>query len=193
MKLTPSSYTEVAEALGDASSDGLRVRPTGGGTKLGWGSGTIEPDLEVSTRELNAVVEHNAGDLTAVLQAGVPMAEAQRLFALRGQMIGLDPPLGEDEGATIGGVVATGDSGPLRHGYRGVRDQLLGITVALSDGTVAKAGGKVIKNVAGYDLPKLFAGSFGTLGVILEVAVRLHPRPPLEATAAWESDEARAI
>ena len=93
-------------------------------------------------------------------------------------MLALDPP---DGGATVGGVVAAGDSGPLRSRYGGVRDLVVGMTVALSDGTVAKAGGKVIKNVAGYDLAKLFAGSFGTLGAILEVAVRLHPLPPATA------------
>ena len=92
-------------------------------------------------------------------------------------MLALDPPLGERDGATIGGVVATADSGPLRHRYGAPRDLLLGVTVALSDGTVARSGGKVIKNVAGYDLAKLFAGSFGTLGAIVEVVVRLHPRP----------------
>ena len=98
-------------------------------------------------------------------------------------MLALDPP---DSGATIGGVVATADSGPLRHRYGGVRDLVIGVTVALSDGTVSRSGGKVIKNVAGYDLAKLVAGSWGTLGVILEVAVRLHPVPRARATAVFE-------
>jgi glycolate oxidase FAD binding subunit len=104
-------------------------------------------------------------------------------------MLALDPPLGADARATIGGVVATGDSGPLRHRYGGVRDLVIGMTVALSDGTVARSGGKVIKNVAGYDLAKLFCGSFGTLGMILAVNLRLQPAPPSTATAsAWAAD-----
>src|SRR5918999_3687970 len=105
-------------------------------------------------------------------------------LAEAGQMLALDPP---DGGATIGGVVATGDSGPLRARYGGVRDLLVGMRIALADGTVAKSGGKVIKNVAGYDLAKLFVGSFGTLGAILEVSVRLHPLPPATATAVCGS------
>ena len=135
-------------------------------------------------------MEHNAGDLTAVLEAGVPLAEAQRTFAKAGQMLALDPP---DGGATVGGVVAAADSGPLRSRYGGVRDLVVGMSVALSDGTRAKSGGKVIKNVAGYDLAKLFAGSFGTLGAILEVSVRLHPVPPATATAVGRSGDAGAI
>ena len=98
-------------------------------------------------------------------------------------MLALDPPLGDERRATIGGVMATADSGPLRHRYGGIRDLVVGVTVALSDGTLAKSGGKVIKNVAGYDLAKLFAGSYGTLGLIVRVAVRLHPLPPRTATA----------
>jgi glycolate dehydrogenase FAD-binding subunit len=156
----------------------------GGGTKLAWAP--CEADVELSTAGLDRIVEHNAGDLTALLQAGVPLAHAQEAFAAAGQMFALDPP---DGAATIGGVVATGDSGPLRHRYGAVRDLLIGATVALSDGTIARSGGKVIKNVAGYDLAKLVAGSFGTLGVILEVAVRLHPIPRSRATAVFETDD----
>ncbi len=113
----------------------------------------------------------------------MPVAEAQATFASAGQMLALDPPLGAGDAATIGGLVATADSGPLRHRYGGVRDLIVGITVVLSDGTVARAGGKVIKNVAGYDLAKLFTGSFGTLGYIASVSVRLHPAPAATATA----------
>jgi glycolate oxidase FAD binding subunit len=157
--------------------------------------------VELLTASLDRVVEHNAGDLTAVLQAGVPLAAAQQVFAAAGQMLALDPPLGPRapgsiaavDGATIGGVVATADSGPLRHRYGAARDLLLGITVALSDGTLARAGGKVIKNVAGYDLAKVLAGSFGTLGVILEVVVRLHPRPPRTCTVVGRTMDAAAL
>jgi glycolate oxidase FAD binding subunit len=114
----------------------------------------------------------------------VLFAEAQRAFAEHGQRLSWDPP--DPGGATIGGIVATADSGPLRHRYGGVRDLVVGINVVLSDGTIAKAGGKVIKNVAGYDLSKLFAGSFGTLGLITSVAVRLHPLPERTATVVLE-------
>src|ERR687895_2064445 len=166
---------ELAAALAET---GGTVRVRGAGTKLAWVRG--EPDVELSTAGLDEIVEHNEGDLTAVLQAGVPLARAQQRFAEAGQMLALDPP---DGGATIGGVVATNDSGPLRTRYGGIRDLVVGMRVALADGTVAKSGGKVIKNVAGYDLAKLFTGSYGTLGAILEVSVRLHPLPPATATA----------
>ena len=163
------------------------VRVRGAGTKLGWGR-PVEPAAELSTAALDRIVEHNAGDLTAVLQAGVPLSRAQEAFAEAGQMLALDPP---DGGATIGGVLATGDSGPLRHRYGAPRDLVLGVRVALADGTVARAGGKVIKNVAGYDLAKLFCGSFGTLGAIVEVAVRLHPRRPTVSAALTADDPDR--
>jgi glycolate oxidase FAD binding subunit len=156
------------------------VRVRGAGTKLRWAA-DAGAARELSTTSLDRVVEHNAGDLTAVLEAGVPLARAQETFASAGQMLALDPP--DAGGATIGGVVASNDSGPLRARYGGARDLVVGMRVALADGTVAKSGGKVIKNVAGYDLAKLFTGSFGSLGAILEVSVRLHPLPNATATA----------
>ncbi|MGH7577233.1 MAG: FAD-binding oxidoreductase [Longimicrobiales bacterium] len=143
--------------------------------------------VELDTRGLNRVLEHNEGDFTAVLEAGVRLADAQAMFGRAGQMLALDPPLGEGDAATIGGVIAAADSGPLRHRYGSVRELVLGVTVVLSDGTVAKSGGKVIKNVAGYDLAKLFAGSYGTLGVIARVAIRLHPLASATATAQGAS------
>jgi glycolate oxidase FAD binding subunit len=152
-----------------------------------------DPDVVVSTTELDRILEHNEGDLTAILETGVPLARAQEEFAAAGQMLALDPPLGADRAATIGGVIATGDSGPLRHRYGAPRDLVLGMTVALSDGTVAKSGSKVIKNVAGYDLAKLFSGSFGTLGLILQVAVRLHPRPSETVSVIGRSNEPDAV
>ncbi|HET8979698.1 MAG TPA: FAD-binding oxidoreductase [Solirubrobacteraceae bacterium] len=181
----PQTFAEAAHALAVATAAGQRVRIAGAGTKLGWGSPGDEPDCELRTGGLDRIVEHNAGDMTATLQAGVPLSLAQRTFAAAGQMLALDPPLMLDGAGepTIGGVVATGDSGPLRHRYGAPRDLVVGITVALSDGTIARAGGKVIKNVAGYDLAKLFAGSFGTLGLILSVNVRLHPLHESSVTA----------
>ena len=178
------------------------VRIRGGGTKLAWGRPAwperlgrpTEPTaMELSTERLDQLVEHNEGDLTAVLQAGMPLARAQQALAGADQMVALDPPLGHGEGATIGGIVATADSGPLRHRYGAARDLILGITVVLSDGTIARAGGKVIKNVAGYDLAKLFTGAFGTLGLIVEVVVRLHPRPRERMAAVGSSDDPCAL
>jgi glycolate oxidase FAD binding subunit len=176
---------ELAAALAEADGP---VRVRGAGTKLAWTRG--EADVELSTDGLDDILEHNVGDLTAVLEAGVPLARAQERFAEEGQMLALDPPGRE---ATIGGVVATGDSGPLRSRYGGARDLVVGMRVALADGTVAKSGGKVIKNVAGYDLGKLFVGSFGRLGAILEVSVRLHPLPPATATAVARSSDPDAL
>ena len=189
----PISPDEAADVLRAAGAERVAVRFRGGGTKLGWGSPGFDPELELSTERLDAVLEHNAADLTAVVQAGVPLARAQATFAEAGQMLALDPPLGEGEAASIGGVVAAGDSGPLRHRFGTPRDLLLGITVALSDGTVARSGGKVIKNVAGYDLPKLFSGSFGTLGLVVQVAVRLHPLPLGRVTAVGDAEDPEAL
>jgi glycolate oxidase FAD binding subunit len=175
-------------ALAEAGEARRPVRFRGGATKLGWGAPLAEGEVqEISTRGLDRLVEHNAGDLTAVVEAGVPLAEAQRRFAEEGQELLLDPP--DPGGATVGGVFAAGDSGPLRTRYGGPRDLILGVTVALSDGTVARAGGKVIKNVAGYDLAKLYTGSLGTLGLILELSLRLHPLPPSTVTAAGGTDD----
>ena len=124
-----------------------------------------------------------------MLQPGVSLRELDEALAGAGQMLALDPPLGAGDAATVGGALAAADSGPLRHRYGAPRDLVLGVTVALSDGSIAHAGGKVIKNVAGYDLAKLFTGSFGTLGMIVEVAVRLHPRPPAQVTAIGTTDD----
>jgi len=185
----PSSADEVVEALRAAGAEGRRVRARGAGTKLGWGRPTEEPEVDLDLSGLDRVLEHNEGDLTAVLEAGAPLGRAQAQFAEAGQMLALDPSLGPGEAATAGGVFATGDSGPLRHRYGGGRDVIIGIGVAMSDGMSARAGGKVIKNVAGYDLAKLFTGSFGTLGVILDVVVRLHPLDPALATARGRADD----
>ncbi|MGH2949857.1 MAG: FAD-binding oxidoreductase, partial [Solirubrobacteraceae bacterium] len=178
---------EAAATIREHAAEGRTIRPRGGGTKLSWLAGNEAVDLD--TRGLNRILEHNQGDFTAVLEAGVPLVGAQATFARAGQMLALDPPLGEGDAATLGGVIATNDSGPLRHRFGGVRDLVVGITVVLSDGTVAQSGGKVIKNVAGYDLAKLFAGSYGTLGLIARVAVRLHPAPAATATVAGTSTD----
>jgi glycolate oxidase FAD binding subunit len=183
----PATREELSAALSAAAEAGTPVRFRGGATKMDWTRPAPPGAIELATTGLSAIVEHNAGDLTAVLEPGVLLADAQATFAKAGQMLALDPP---DGGATVGGVVATADTGPLRARYGGPRDLVVGMRVALSDGTLAKSGGKVIKNVAGYDIAKLFTGSFGTLGAIVELSVRLHPLPPKTATATGESSEA---
>lgn len=181
--VTPASAEQAAGALQAAAAEGRTVRVVGGATKRGWGHVVAQADVELSTAGLDAIVEHNIGDLTAVLQAGVPLARAQETFGAAGQMLSVDPPFGAGDAATIGGTIATADTGPLRHRFHALRDLVIGVTVALPDGSVARAGGKVIKNVAGYDLAKLMTGAFGTLGVICQVSLRLHPRPAATATA----------
>jgi glycolate oxidase FAD binding subunit len=185
---TPQDAEDAAELLRACAADGIAVRFAGAATK-DWGHPGGDGGLRLWTSALDTVVEHNRGDLTAVLQAGVPLRALDQLLADAGQMLALDPPPGAGDAATVGGAVAAADSGPLRHRYGAARDLVLGMTVALSDGSLARAGSKVIKNVAGYDLAKLFSGSFGTLGLITEVTVRLHPRPPDHATAVGATDD----
>ena len=145
----------------------------GSGSRLGWGSPVTRCDLVVDTRRMDAVLEHASGDLVARVQAGALMGDVSAVLALAGQEIALDVPAS----ATVGGVVASGLAGPRRLRYGSPRDLLIGITFVRADGTVAHSGGKVVKNVAGYDLGKLLAGSAGTLGLITEATFRLHPLP----------------
>lgn len=199
----PETFAQAAAALRAAGAAGQRVRIVGGATKRRWGRSDAPYDIELHTGALDSIAAHNVGDMTATLQAGVRLADAQEAFAAAGQMLSLDPPLAgiasdhdaadDVQGATIGGIVATADSGPLAHRYGGPRDLVVGATVALADGTVAKSGGTVIKNVAGYDIAKLMAGSFGTLGLLLSVNVRLHPRPQRTATVAGFTDDPRTL
>ncbi len=189
----PQTFEAAAATLARCSAAGTPVRIVGAGTKIGWGLPSNPADVELHSTALTQLVEHNAGDLTAILEAGVPLARAQQTFAQAGQMLALDPPTGADGAATIGGIVATGDSGPLRHRYGAPRDLVVGMTFALGDGTIARTGSKVIKNVAGYDLAKLFAGSFGTLGMILSVSVRLHPLPAATTTAIGSTDDPQVL
>jgi glycolate oxidase FAD binding subunit len=140
-------------------------------------------DLIVSTVRMNEVLEHTPGDQIVRLEAGVKLEDLQEYVSGSDQMLAIDPP---ESGATVGGIVAANSSGPRRYRYGTIRDLIIGITVVLHDGTVAKAGGKVVKNVAGYDLSKLFTGSLGTLGIIATANFRLHPRPEASRTVAVE-------
>ncbi len=179
----PGSVEETSELLRLASGEGLTVAPRGGGTKMALGNPPRELDLILSTTRMNEVIEYVPGDQVVRVQAGLRLQELQDLLAGSDQMLGVDPP---EEGATIGGVVAANSTGPRRYRYGTIRDLIIGIKIVLSDGTVAKAGGKVVKNVAGYDLSKLFTGSLGTLGVIAECNFRLHPKPETGRTVAVE-------
>ena len=169
----PSTAEELASVMTCAYSNGWNVLPCGSGSKLGWGGIGKNIDLVVSTERLNRVIEHAVGDLTVTVEAGVKFADLQEILIKTSQFLPLEPAYPQD--ATIGGIVATADSGSLRHRYGGVRDMLLGISFVRSDGQIAKAGGRVVKNVAGYDLMKLFTGSYGTLGILTEVTFRVYP------------------
>ncbi|GII55031.1 glycolate oxidase [Planotetraspora thailandica] len=175
----PESTQDVAAVMRVAAAHGLAVVAAGAGTMLHWGPPPERCDLVIDTCCLNEVLEHASGDLVARVQAGVTAESLTQVLAARGQRLSVDAPA---EGATVGGMLAAGSAGPLRFRYGTSRDMLIGVTVVLADGTVAKSGGKVVKNVAGYDLGKLFTGSYGTLGIITEAAFRLHPLP---ADSRW--------
>ena len=173
--IEPGTGDELARVLKTATSAGLHVIPRGGNTKSDWGNSPREADLIISTCRLNRVIEHAWADMTATVEAGCTFQQLQQTLAQHGQRLALDPLW--PERATIGGILATNDSGPLRTRFGSLRDLIIGITLALPDGTLAKSGGKVVKNVAGYDLPKLATGSLGTLGIITQAIFRLHPIP----------------
>jgi glycolate oxidase FAD binding subunit len=174
--LAPTSEKELAAALADAAAAHRTIGVSGAGSKSRWALPVTAPetDLVVDLTGMDRIVEHAAGDLVVTAEAGVPLAALQEHVAGAGQRLALDPP---EPDATVGGVVAAAASGPRRLRYGTPRDLLIGVTVVLADGTVAHSGGKVVKNVAGYDLGKLFTGSFGTLGVIAQCTFRLHPEP----------------
>jgi glycolate oxidase FAD binding subunit len=174
----PGSKEEIAAVLALAGEEGLPVLPSGGGTKLGIGAPPGRLGLVLGLRRLQRLVEHEPGDLTATAEAGMTVAALQAELGRRGQWLSLDPPWADR--ATVGGILAANASGPRRHLYGTARDLLIGLTVVLADGSIVRGGGKVVKNVAGYDLPKLFIGSFGTLGVIAEATVKLRPRPDVD-------------
>jgi glycolate oxidase FAD binding subunit len=175
MVFEPVNEVELATALRYADSAGLSVIPRGSGSKLGWGNPPTRADLVLSTARLNRVIEHAWADLTVSVEAGCTIGTLQDTLAQHGQRIAIDPLWPEH--ATVGGLLSTNDSGTLRIRYGGLRDLIIGATIALPDGTLASSGGKVVKNVAGYDLPKLVTGALGTLGVITRAVFRLHPLP----------------
>jgi len=176
----PQTQAELSEVVTCAHHYHWRILPWGQGSKISWGGLAQDIHLLVSTERLNRLVAHAAGDLTVTVEAGMGFAALQDRLTAAGQFWGIDPAY--PERATVGGIIATADTGSLRHRYGGVRDLCLGVSMVRSDGQIVKAGGRVVKNVAGYDLMKLLTGSFGTLGILVEVTLRLSPLPPLAAT-----------
>lgn len=185
-QVNPNSYQEVADALRSANAQKRSIRVRGAGTKDYLGD--LHPTaLILETTALRGIVAHVPADLTVTVAAGTPIAELRVTLAQAGQFLPLDPP--HAEAATIGGVVAANSTGFWRARYGGVRDQLIGTTTALADGTLARAGGRVVKNVAGYDVNKLLIGSLGTLGVIVECTFKILPLP--KASAGLQASFAR--
>ncbi|HWH32086.1 MAG TPA: FAD-binding protein [Egibacteraceae bacterium] len=178
--VTEAAPATLAEAR-DAVLGGGALLFAGAGTKLDWLPPARACDTIVRTAGLRRLVAHERDDLTATVEAGMPLAELQRELAGAGQWLAVDPPLAQ-AGATVGGVFAADDAGPRRLRYGTLRDQVIGCTVVLSDGAVARSGGRVIKNVAGYDLMRPLCGSHGTLGLVTELTVRLHPLPERAVT-----------
>ncbi|MDY6782506.1 MAG: FAD-binding oxidoreductase [Cyanobacteriota bacterium] len=179
--VSPRTENRLAEVIEACHRHTWPVLACGNGSKLSWGG--LIPEaiaIAVSTQNLNRILEHAIGDLTVTVEAGVKLADLQTILAQTGQFLPLVSAYSQS--STIGGIVATGDS--WRQRYGGVRDVVLGLSFARADGQIAKAGGRVVKNVAGYDLMKLFAGSYGTLGVITQVTLRTYPIPSASETIA---------
>jgi glycolate dehydrogenase FAD-binding subunit len=189
-QIQPASVDEVAAVLARANRERQRVLIRGAGTKHAWGEHVPAPpvDLVLSTEKLNRVLAHRHGDLTATVQAGATLADVNRALATHGQWLPFDPPWADR--CTIGGLVATNDSGPRRHRYGAPRDLIIGIDIVRADGVAAKAGGIVVKNVAGYDVGRLMTGSFGCLAVIVSATFKLYPLARASRTVVVEPYDA---
>lgn len=179
--IRPSTVQQVVEVMRLAHEAEAAVVPWGGGTMMRLGNPPARYDIALVLSGLDVIVEHEPADLTATVQAGCTLAGLQDHLAEAGQFLALDPPLGKR--ASIGGILAANASGPSRHAYGAARDLVIGLKVVTADGRLTKAGGKVVKNVAGYDLCKLYIGSLGTLGVIVEATFKLWPLPKAQAMA----------
>jgi glycolate oxidase FAD binding subunit len=184
----PGTEQELVNVLKLADEAGLAVIPRGGGTKFAWGNAPARADLLLSTTRLNRILEHAWADLTVTVEAGCTIGKLQESLAKHGQRLALDVLWPEQ--ATVGGVLSTNDSGALRLRFGSLRDLIIGATLAVPDGTLASSGGKVVKNVAGYDLSKLVTGALGTLGVITRAVFRVHPLPKETRTLTCTCDDA---
>lgn len=184
--VSPQNVEAVAEVVRAASEAGLALVPSGKGAHLSIGRPPRRYDAALSLRRLNRVVSHEVGDMTVTVEAGVTLAALNQALERGGQWLPIDPP--REEETTVGGLIAADRSGPLRLAYGKVRDYLIGLTVVTAGGAALRGGGRVVKNVAGYDLPKLFVGSFGTLGCIVEATFKVRPRPPAARLFVWPSE-----
>lgn len=188
---TPTSAEQVAQVMRWAGAAGLHVLPRGNASKISWGNIPTGAEIILETRRLNRVIEHASGDMTAKVEAGCTIADFQQALGQQKQFLAVDALWISQ--ATVGGVIATNDTGSLRLRYGGLRDQLIGLKVVLPDGTIARSGGKVVKNVAGYDLQKLMTGALGTLGVIVEATFRLYPYAVATANLSLTFDSIIAV
>jgi glycolate oxidase FAD binding subunit len=186
-----STPEEVSSLLADASAARRPIVVRGGGTKASWSHAGTDGREELSTRGLNRLLAHRHGDLTATVEAGAVLGDVNGELARHGQWIPLDPNW--PDRATIGGIVSANDSGPRRHRFGGPRDLIIGIEIARADGVRAKAGGIVVKNVAGYDLARLMTGSFGCLAVVLNATFKLYPLAPASRTLVIDVPDAAAV
>ncbi len=182
-RVRPTSLAETAAALETAAAEQQSLLFTGAGTALDWGAPVTRTDLVVETGGLDRLISHAAEDWTVGVEAGMPLARLQEQLAPAGQWLPVDAPTAK-AGATLGGLLAGGDLGPRRLKYGGLSDLVIGATLVLADGTVVRTGGDVIKNVAGYDLAKLMAGSFGAFGMVARLNLRVHPLPESTTTLA---------
>lgn len=178
--VTPTTIEEAGQVVALANQQGLKLLPRGGGSRMNLGGLPDQIDVLLEINKLNRLLEHEAPDLTCSVEAGITLAALQAQLATKGQKLSLDPP--DAEQTTVGGVLASNASGPKRLRYGTARDLVIGLRVVQATGEIARSGGRVVKNVAGYDLNKLYIGSLGTLGVIVEANFKLHPLPPAERT-----------
>jgi glycolate oxidase FAD binding subunit len=185
--VVPENAQETADVLAEAADFGRAVTPVGGGTALNLGNPPERVDYVLSTERLAGIIDYEPTDLVLSVGAGARFGDVQAVLAEHGQRLPLDPPGGSD--ATIGGLIATSRWGPLRYSAGTLRDLLIGISVAHPSGTVSKAGGMVVKNVSGYDMPRLYLGSLGTLGIVVSANFKVLPRPRTEATVIATYDE----
>lgn len=183
--LLPETVEQVSAAVRLGREEEAVLVPAGNGTHLHIGFPPRRYDAALSVRRLNRVVAHDAADMTVTVEAGLTLSALDAQLQDAGQWLPVDPPqMGE---MTVGGLIAADRAGPLRLSQGKVRDMLIGVKAVIADGTIVKGGGRVVKNVAGYDLPKLFAGSYGTLGVIIEATFKVRPRPPIERLFVWRA------